>query len=79
MPVRINHRFMLSEIHTGLPAVFVWDTKQENNIVYFTAGENERKFLLPDCIALGFLIPDDPQIIADMKRKKELNDKLKKL
>lgn len=43
------------------------------------ADAGERKFLLPDCIAMGFLIPDDAQIIADMKRKKELNDKLKKL
>lgn len=53
--------------------------RQEENRIKFEVNGVEKTFALPACIAQGFLIPDDPAVIAAFQRRQELEEKLKSL
>ena len=53
--------------------------RQEENRLKFEVNGVEKTFALPACIAQGFLIPDDPAVIAAFQRRQELEEKLKSL
>lgn len=53
--------------------------RQEENRLKFEVNGVEKTFALPACIAQGFLILDDPAVIAAFQRKQELEEKLKSL
>lgn len=53
--------------------------RQEENRIKFEVDGIEKTFALPACIAQGFLIPDEPAVIAAFQRRQELEEKLKSL
>ena len=54
-------------------------SRPEENRLKFEVNGVEKTFALPACIAQGFLIPDDPAVIAAFQRRQELEEKLKSL
>lgn len=75
-----------------MPEVFLAGTKvntkaygevtifsQDRNYITFTAGGKERSFVLPDCVAKGFIIPKDETLIAVCKEMSEKRAEIEKL
>lgn len=52
---------------------------QDGNYITFTAGGKERSFVLPDCVAKGFIIPKDETLIAVCKEMSEKRAEIEKL
>lgn len=53
--------------------------RQEGDYLFFDARGAEKRFVLPGCIAQGFLIPEDAQVIENYKRRQALLEQLDKL
>ena len=53
--------------------------RQEGSYLYFQAAGKERKFALPGCVVQGFLIPDDPQVTADVQAAEALRQRIEEL
>lgn len=51
----------------------------EGDKLKFEARGAIKIFMLPTCIVQGFLIPDDPAVLENYKRRQELQEKLKAL
>ena len=52
---------------------------QNGNYISFTAEGKERSFVLPDCIAKGFIIPKDEALITVCKEMSEKRKEIEKL
>ena len=46
--------------------------RQEGDFLIFDARGAEKRFALPGCITQGFLIPEDPEVIAHYEKQQEL-------
>ncbi len=53
--------------------------RQEGDFLWFTARGQEKRFLLPDCVLQGFLIPDDPEIPEICRQMQALRKQLREL
>ena len=53
--------------------------KQTGNYLYFEAKGQAKTFVLPGCIASGFLIPEDESVDQRYKAEAELRDRIRKL
>jgi hypothetical protein len=53
--------------------------RQDGNQLLFEAGGAEKRFVLPDCVLKGFLIPDDPAVVETIRRRQELQLQMEKL
>jgi len=53
--------------------------RREGDYLYFEAGGVERQFLLPGCIAQGFLVPEEAELVAQFQTMQMLQSKKKEL
>lgn len=53
--------------------------QQIENILYFDTPAGEKKFVLPGCIANGFLIPDDVELIQRYKNEEKIRRQVQDL
>lgn len=51
--------------------------RREGNYLTVSVGDREKKFVLPGCFIQGFLIPDDPDIVENCRRRQHLSERLK--
>ena len=53
--------------------------RHEGSYLFFEASGKEKKFVLPGCIAQGFLVPEDPAVIEAFRRNDELHNRITEL